>query len=218
MRALLLAILLVIVGLSAFILRRVTDGRTGEPLAPEVVVHEPAPVEPAPAPAVTVPEVRDGAELPQGAGTGAPAADVPIEDRAPGRVDDPELATRYADWTKERLEQRLAELESALLVEVDHVCDQRFDAGQFRVVDASEVEGLDDSYDVLSPLDAQGLLTRSRMVARELPGGDPEGEGEVEGSFEYQIVSLPPDAYPELYRKVRELEWLRARTAGEEPR
>jgi hypothetical protein len=219
MRALLVVILFAIVGLSAFIARRWATTRSAPAPAPVVGTIEPTLASEPPAGSdpdtLEAPDAeRDGAQRPKGALSASVGGLVPVDDLEPKEVVAPDIAARYADWPQDRLQDRLTELESVFLLEVDQACDARFEAGQYRVVDASEVEGLDDSYDVLSPTDSDGILRRCRMVAREEPAGE---EGDVEGSFEYQIVTLGPESHPELYQRLHELEWLRARTAATDP-
>ncbi len=169
------------------------------------------------------PPARDEVELPVGVKDANAQALVPLEDRVPTKVEDPTFEAQYAGWSPERLEERVNVLEPAHLAEIDRLSDLRFEAGLYRVVDSSEVEGLDDSYDVLAEFDRQGVMTRSRAVARELPLPSPPGDSEVEAALEYHIVSLPPDVFPELYRQRAELDWLRATlaaryAAGEDPK
>jgi hypothetical protein len=216
MRGLLLGILFTIVALCAFIARRWTSTESAGPTAPPVPETVIATDGAGAKAALDAAPDRGGAIALQSPAQSRPGADVPLDDRDSEVPDDEEFAARYAGWSKAKLEEHLGTLESAFLVEVDQLCDQRFDAGQFRVVDAAEVEGLDDSYDVLSPYDAQGMLTRSRMVAREDPPAE-SPESEVEATFEYHIATLPPDSFPETYRRVAELQWLRARVAAEDP-
>ncbi len=158
--------------------------------------------------------IRSEAVLPAGAASAKPGPPVPIEDRLPGVADDPEFAAKYAGWSREKLEQRLELLESLHQAEVEKLCDARFQAGMYRVADESEVEGLDDSYDVLSPFNSQGVVTRSRTVVHETPGQTPPADDESEPNMEYQICTLPPEVYPQLYRQIAELEWLRATVAA----
>src|SRR5207344_3252236 len=98
------------------------------------------------------------------------------------RVEDPLFSAKYAGLTPAQLSARLEELEPLYLTEFERLCDLRFAAGQYRVVEESEMEGLDPSYDVLSEFDAQGVMTRARTVA--LPDKDPahplEGEPRME--------------------------------------
>lgn len=214
MRALLLGILFAIVGLSAFIARRLTDLPPVVP--PDVQFTRREPEAPAGGEAKPTPPPEERQKSPKNAAAGPAQPATPHDDLVPEPVNEPDIATRYAGWSRTQLEERLSNLESAFLVEIDQACDKRFDAGKFRVVDASEVEGEDESYDVLAPVDENGLLTRCRMVEREVAAfGD---EGEVEGSFEYQVATLSPEEYPELYQRLRELQWLRAKTGGEDPR
>ncbi len=158
--------------------------------------------------------IRSEAVLPAGAASAKPGPPIPIEDRLPGVADDPEFAAKYKGWSTEKLEQRLEVLESTHQAEVEKLCDARFQAGMYRVGDETEMEGLDDSYDVLSPFNSQGVVTRSRTVALETAGQTLPTEEESEPQVEYQICTLPPEIYPELYRQIAELEWLRATVAA----
>lgn len=222
MRGWLIALGLIGVALAVFAFRlslRPPDARSldVDPLPAAHLAGGPAD----PAPGLVQPQpIRNKADRPKGVELSAGV--VPLEERVPSLINDPEFETKYAGWTAEQLEERINVLEPAFQLEMDRLCDLRFQAGQYRVVDASEVEGLDDSYDVLSVYDRQGMLTRSRMVMVETSGVPPAGEDQVPG-VEYQLCSLPPETYPELYRQEAELAWLRATVpvrsgSGEEQR
>lgn len=165
---------------------------------------------------------RSQVELPVGVKGAEPIDPMPLDDRSPTLVDDPSFSAKYAHWSSARLEARVNEIEPLYLTEYERLCDLRFEAGMYRVVDASEMQGLDGSYDVLSAYDKQGVMTRSRVVAAHDPVPLPPPNAEPEPRMEYQIVSLPPEVYPDLYRQRAELDWLRAtlalrRNAGEDP-
>jgi hypothetical protein len=167
------------------------------------------------------PTSRSEVAVPEGAEPAKPVEQVPLDDRAATRVEDPLFSAKYAGLTSAQLSAKLEELEPLYLTEFERVCDLRFAAGQYRVVDVTEMEGIDPSYDVLSEFDAQGVMTRARTVA--LPDKDPAHPTEGEPRMEHQIVSLPPEIYPDLYRQHAELEWLRTTiaakpTTDEDPR
>lgn len=169
----------------------------------------------------TDPGIRLEAGLPQGATKAKPGVEVPLEERSPELVEDATFAAKYADWSKAQLEARTDEVEQVHLSEIERLCDLRFESGLYRVVDADEVEGIDGSYDVLAAVDQQGVISRARAVFVPDSSGAPP-DSEHEGHMEHQLVTLPPEVYPDLYRQRAELEWLRAtlalrRANGEDP-
>ncbi|MEO7155836.1 MAG: hypothetical protein ABI054_14395 [Planctomycetota bacterium] len=168
------------------------------------------------------PAQRTAADLPGGVAGAKPVEPIPIDDRAPGVVDDPAFTALYASLPTAKLQARMEELEPSYQVEFERLCDLRFASGLYRVVESADMEGIDPSYDVLARFDEQGVLTRARAVAGRPAQGTPPEDGESELRMEYQIVSLPPEVYPDLYRRKAELDWLRATIAarkdsGEDP-
>lgn len=160
----------------------------------------------------TSPSARSAVVPPPPASDGEPVDTRPLEDRGAKVPDEPVLAAQYDGWTKAKLEEQLTALELDYAKEFDKACDQRFEARQYRVLDEQELEGVDPAYDVLSAYDKEGVLMRVRTVAlpeKSEPGGPP-----AELQVEHQLVSLPPDLYPELYRRRTELAWLRAKVAA----
>lgn len=169
------------------------------------------------------PAGRGFAALPPALAKPAPSATAvnSIEDRATDAPSDEEFARQYGGWSLERLEFRLNELENEHQLQIDRLCDERFALGLFRAVVSDEIEGPDASYDVLSPSDESGVITRVRTVAAEdLNPAQPIDEDDA-GRITYQVVQLPPETFPALYRQAAELEWLRAacaKVADEPPR
>lgn len=167
-------------------------------------------VPPARAAEVIPPSEREEVELP-----GAPAPVLhpgdSIEDRVAKATDDPAWAAHYAGWSTAKLEARLNDVEPRYLAEVDRLCEERFASGRYRVIPASEMEGEDSAYDVLASYDEQGVMTRTRAVPT--PSFDPAHPVDAETGIEYQVVSLAPEQYPELYRQRGEVEWLRGTLA-----
>ncbi|HTF91261.1 MAG TPA: hypothetical protein VK843_22810 [Planctomycetota bacterium] len=221
----LLPVLVILVGCALFWFWRASV----KPLPPAVLSE----VAPAPAAAgrevaqspkgrIQDPAQRTSADLPAGVAEAKPVDAIPIDDRAPGVVDDPAFTALYAGLPTAKLQARMEELEPLYQAEFDRLCELRFASGLYRVVESADMEGIDPSYDVLAQFDEQGVLTRARAVAgRPAPGAPPE-DGESELRMEYQIVSLPPEVYPDLYRQKAELDWLRATIAarkesGEDP-
>jgi hypothetical protein len=162
-------------------------------------------------PVVAAPAEREEVALPAAAPPPAPRPGESIEDRTPKASDDPAWGAHYAGWSTARLEARLNEIEPRYLAEVDRLCEERFSAGRYRVIPASEMEGEDSAYDVLASYDEQGVLTRTRAVPT--PSFDPAHPVDAETGMEYQVVSLVPEYYPELYRQRGEVEWLRGTLA-----
>ncbi len=159
------------------------------------------------------PEVRIEPDVPAGNATAMAPVESALEDRGPGPTADPIFEAQYVGWSVARMDKKIEALELAFLADADALFAKRFETGMYRVVDANEISSLDESFDVLSEFDAQGLLTRSKAVQRDPSGLEATEEGEEEPRFDYQIATLPPDVHPELYRLRAELDWLRATVA-----